>query len=979
MTRVDCKNDPIGSLKTMFVDIVQEGRIRKGQCPALRPVFLKAHGTAHGRLIIREDLPSELRIGIFAGAAYPAWVRFSSDTVPTAPDFKTTVGLGIKLFDVPGPKLIGDADDTTADLILQNHDRFFVDTAADMCAFTKAGVVDGDYGPYLAANPQTDTILGEMAKPVVSLLTESYWSILPFAFGEEAHVKYRLEPAGSAEPIPGPPSDPTYLSADLASRLSDGEQVLRLSIQQRTDPASMPLDAATVRWDEAAAPWIHVADLVLDRQDIHSRGQADYGENLAMNIWRVPAEHAPVGSIAEARKLVYAASADRRRDVNGIPAGEPATPRPAEAQPPARDMTIVSARIHPGIGIARVGDSADEYFVGPEVVYAEEPADGFRDDKGALKRQAARFRIFGYNAAGEIVRELTSANASIRWTAHLANSKADWYRFQAALDIPDAKSLTAPRRNKAVKSKDRGSLVIDPGSRSITGADSGGGPEHRFDGGQFKGKAVGLGELRTDDKGRLLVLGGHGVSASPSNSPLYTPDDPDSFNNADDWYDDIADGPVTAEVSIAGRPIEVTGAWVAVAPPNYGSTVLGWRTLYDLLVDTYVEAGWIPLPARTSFSRHVLPMLQRLSNLQWVNKGFAALFGHGAPLDFDNPDLIARLAQPRDPATGDDPFSELRARILGSFRPFGTKVDEPRLWPWIYGDAYGSFAADAPANNLSLGKVQSILLERWAAGDFDNDWIAGAKPPRQIDDVALAEQPAMLDQAALHFCLADAFHPGCELTWPMRHISLYSAPFRIKMRPSGQTEPGYGPKLTQEIVLAPNGPLFDQGPGTLSRWMALPWQGDTAFCRSGYDVDYDPYLPSFWAARVPNQVLTEEQYHIVMDESRPRSERLAAFHKRDHWLRSLTGSVAEQMAQMIDHFGKMGLLESRLGPQDDADFPQTMMVEILPPALPSLFKAAAKAYVARGEQAEPTDRVARAGWESQEQLEEFRSIRIRNP
>lgn len=36
---VDCSQDPITSLKNMFVDMVQAGRIVKGQCPAMRPVF----------------------------------------------------------------------------------------------------------------------------------------------------------------------------------------------------------------------------------------------------------------------------------------------------------------------------------------------------------------------------------------------------------------------------------------------------------------------------------------------------------------------------------------------------------------------------------------------------------------------------------------------------------------------------------------------------------------------------------------------------------------------------------------------------------------------------------------------------------------------------------------------------------------------------------------------------------------------------
>jgi len=148
----------------MFVGMVQAGRIAKGQCPAQRPVFLKPHGVARGKFRILPDLPENLKVGLFAGKEHEAWVRFSSDTLPTIADFKTTVGIGIKLFDVPGAKLIGHQDDSTFDFILQNFEVFFLSTATDMCEFTRAGVVNGDYGPYLAAHPQTARLLDQMAQ-----------------------------------------------------------------------------------------------------------------------------------------------------------------------------------------------------------------------------------------------------------------------------------------------------------------------------------------------------------------------------------------------------------------------------------------------------------------------------------------------------------------------------------------------------------------------------------------------------------------------------------------------------------------------------------------------------------------------------------------------------------------------------------------------------------------------------------------------
>ncbi|MCB0405890.1 MAG: LodA/GoxA family CTQ-dependent oxidase, partial [Bdellovibrionales bacterium] len=271
------------------------------------------------------------------------------------------------------------------------------------------------------------------------------------------------------------------------------------------------------------------------------------------------------------------------------------------------DKRIVRAKIHPGIGVARVGNSTDPdgFYIGPEVVRPPfTQAGATRDAQGALKRQAARFRIYGYNAAGEVVRELTEDNATIRWQVHLANKKAAWYRFTSALDIPENEGNGNPRRNAKIKGEDRKKLVVDPGARSISGKNRSGMAYH-FNGGKFMSVEVPLGELRTDKKGRLIVLGGLGNSGTPAGSPPYDPTDADTFNNADGWYDDTSDGPVRASVEWKGENIPVDPAWVLVGPPNYAPDVVGWRTLHDLLVHTYTASGWMTVPKKTSFTRDV--------------------------------------------------------------------------------------------------------------------------------------------------------------------------------------------------------------------------------------------------------------------------------------------------------------------------------------------------------------------------------------
>ena len=653
------------------------------------------------------------------------------------------------------------------------------------------------------------------------------------------------------------------------------------------------------------------------------------------------------------------------------------------AATPPKDTKIIRAAIHPSIGVARVGNSVNEYFIGPEVtVPILAKPNSSRDKTGALKRQAARFRIYGYNAMDEVISEITSDDADIVWNVHVANKKASWFRFMKAMDIPEAVTTNAILRNAKITNDHhhpdaRHDLTLDPGIKSISGKDTQG-EQYHFLVSKFAGTSVSiyLGELRTDKHGHLIFLGGRGVSDSPTNSPIYDSNDPDSFTNADGWYDDTSDGPVTANVTINGEEIPVDGAWVITTPPDYARDVVAIRTMYDLLYDTYVQAGLLPFPKQISFTKHIFPILYRLKNLQWVNKGFAAKFGYGTRYDFENKDYLDKLAKNPNPC---DTYKELRLQILNSFRDPNAKNSDPLPWPWIYGDAMKKDPfANSPRQNMSLSLTQYRFLQLWADGSFVSDWNSDEEIPHVLDDVPISDQPSMLDQASLHFCLADAFHPGCELTWPMRHASMYMTPFRIKPRPDGQPEPDYGATLTQEIALQPGGPLYSQGPGDLTRWMSIPWQADTISCRSGYAPEYDPYLPTFWPAKVPNQILTKDDYNIVMNTTLPREDRIDAFLNREHWTRQIKGKGSEAMKKMVKDFPKMGVIETYPGIPTDPDFPSVMMVESLSAfEQPLPLTKYVPVEVEPKPMSESERRLRRfidAGWESEEVANSFRDI-----
>jgi hypothetical protein len=320
----------------------------------------------------------------------------------------------------------------------------------------------------------------------------------------------------------------------------------------------------------------------------------------------------------------------------------------------------------------------------------------------------------------------------------------------------------------------------------------------------------------------------------------------------------------------------------------------------------------------------IYPLLQQFSMAQWVNFGFYVGFGHHQPYDFNNQDFIGLLANPAPE------YREYRRQIFNYFRaPDATTID-PETWPWMYGDEV-SIPAETPGAFLAVTPTLGRYLTQWVAGDYNDDWDPAFTPPGSVDAITHPQQQAeAINKAALWFCLGGPFHPGCEMTWPVRHTTMYSKPFRIRHRSPQNPEPDYGAVLSHADVMGSNGPLYYQGPGDLTRWMAVPWQTDTASCRAGYDKAYDPWLPTFWPARVPNHVLTERDYEILTDPSSSPEQRLAAFNTRASWYRILGDGYLTQVRNMIDLYGDLGVVEARPGIPNAPDFPEVIYVESRP-------------------------------------------------
>ncbi len=577
----------------------------------------------------------------------------------------------------------------------------------------------------------------------------------------------------------------------------------------------------------------------------------------------------------------------------------------------SEDERIVRAAIHPAIGVGRVGNSRDSFFFGPEIPGAvPRPKDGFKDAEGGVARQAARFRVFGLDSQGRVVRELTAADAEITWRVDVANSKGAWYEFATPLDIPNAPPVE--RRNPDLVGDARQRLAVTPPGRSIRGAGSG---PVAIDGGSFLDQPVPLGELMTDGAGRLVFLPAAGRGYSPDSSPL------GSFSDNPGWTDDVCDGPVRARVRLGDRVLQAEPAWVITTPPNYAPAVAaGVVTLYDAVRSMFVEAGALDA-GPVSFRDDILPIFARLSDLQWVSAGFLESNGFDSSEDWQAPRMQDRLA---DGSGGNAGF---RQALFDRFRDPSFQTAEPDAIPQIYGD-HTSFPQESNRHWLAVTPLQYRKLRAWANGDFDDD--SGNEPaPRSLDDLPVEARPAALDRAALESCLGGAFHPGIEAPWVLRVRSVWRSPFRLRVRSTRFELQDYGEQLTSEVALSKDGPLRGCAPGDLTRWLGVPWHSDGASCRSGYQRSISPVLPTFWPARIPTQVLSEADYRIVMDRGRELSERLAAFNRRLDWERFIAEPTRPPTLDlMITDWPKLGMVTDRPGP-GDPQFPARLKVESL--------------------------------------------------
>jgi len=315
---------------------------------AIRSVHAKSHGLLVGELRIPTGLAPELAQGLFARpGTLPVVMRLSTTPGDILPDdVSTPRGMAIKIIGVTGERLPGSEADVTQDFILVNGPAFNKPDAKSFAGSLKllAATTDKAEGAKQvlsaalrglekaveAVGGQSATLTALGGHPETNPLGETYYSQVPVLFGTY-FGKICVRPVSPAlKALYKEPVDlrhkPDGLRDAVAAYFEEQGAEWELCVQLCTDLCEMPIEDASVVWDEAQSPYRPVARLVLGAQASWSDARASsIDEGLAFNPWHGVATHRPLGSVMRVRKGAYEAARRFRAEKNQRAVSEPKT------------------------------------------------------------------------------------------------------------------------------------------------------------------------------------------------------------------------------------------------------------------------------------------------------------------------------------------------------------------------------------------------------------------------------------------------------------------------------------------------------------------------------------------------------------------------------------------------------------------------------------------------------------------------------
>jgi hypothetical protein len=317
--RTDWKEDVAGDEDERFERVAQRlaamQKARPG--PRTRALHGKSHGGLRARLRVLGELPPHARQGLFLEPVERrAYVRFSNGAGASLPDRGPDLrGLAIKVLDVDGPKVMGEA--RTQDFLMIDTPTVPFATPEEFAAFvTATAEPKGAIGRVIRELGLRRTLgllaglLGTVKGKPRSVVDRTLYSAAPVSFGAYA-ARYAAFPVHAPGDEAGATSEPDYLRARTAARVKHGPLEYELRAQFYTGQET-PIEDSRVDW---SSPFVPLARLTIEAQDPASpageRLRA-FVESLSFDPWHALVAHKPLGAVMRARKAAYYPSIQAR-------------------------------------------------------------------------------------------------------------------------------------------------------------------------------------------------------------------------------------------------------------------------------------------------------------------------------------------------------------------------------------------------------------------------------------------------------------------------------------------------------------------------------------------------------------------------------------------------------------------------------------------------------------------------------------------
>ncbi len=300
----------IETIKQVSLKRYPEGEVKR---------FNQARGLGcfSAEFAVAPDLPAELQQGVFqSGRTYPAHIRFASASQPDDSK-KDFFGMSIKLFNVEGPSLWG--TDGVQDFTMNSHPALIAATPKDFLSFVQAAKENKMWQYFIQPWHFYSLLVALKGRMhIASPFDIGYWSTTPYRFGDQPSVavKYAVKPCSSiTSEMPETPG-PDYLAGAMKQHLQKAPACFDFMVQFQTDPVAMPVENASVTWDEDRSPFRKLASIIVKDQDFQAEGARQQCERMSFNPWQSLAAHEPIGALNRVRKAIYAELAKFRADEN---------------------------------------------------------------------------------------------------------------------------------------------------------------------------------------------------------------------------------------------------------------------------------------------------------------------------------------------------------------------------------------------------------------------------------------------------------------------------------------------------------------------------------------------------------------------------------------------------------------------------------------------------------------------------------------